>query len=439
MRGVALRRSCRWLLVLSFVSNGPGCALLPPSGLENDELRTVAEPFAGAQSDCLPRFPDHDGWYGGDAAYSVPLPISEGRVSLWLFGDSFVERPEHPGERSYPFIHNSIGLSLCDAGGNWHLETFWRTDPSGGPLAFFQPDPDAEWVLRAVRETGDPPYYWPFDGFVVNDVLFVSLLRVARSDPRGPFNLPFRLVGTDLARIENFRDPPSSWQIRISTLSEDQEAFPGSAFARLPDHVDAFTFLDGAAGHSPRVLTRIALRRLARWRPDLSEDLETLVDDSAWAPGLRPEEAAILMDDDASEMSVHFDPLLKQWIAVYSPPSAAIPSAAKPDPDPKPEGSGFIRFRRAASPSGPWSEPENLLEIPELRGTTGGSADPHLFCYAGKAHPQFSTAGRLVITYVCSLFARDQSETEDILERLRETPGLYRPRAISIAFPPDRE
>jgi hypothetical protein len=36
---------------------------------------------------CLPSFPDKDGWYGGDGAYSIKL--DDKRV-LWLFGDTFV-------------------------------------------------------------------------------------------------------------------------------------------------------------------------------------------------------------------------------------------------------------------------------------------------------------------------------------------------------------
>ncbi len=439
MRSVALQRSGLPILVLWLASNGLGCTHDP--GSEGASVPTHGEPFVGAQSECLPDFPDRDGWYGGDAAYSVPLPISNGRVSLWLFGDSFVERPDRPGERSYPFIRNSIGLSLCGVGGDWQFETFWERDETGEPRAFFRPDPEAGWVRRALRETGASPWYWPFDGFVTNDTLFVSLLRVTRSEPRGPFNLPFRLVGTDLARIENFRAPPASWQIRISTLSENDEAFPGSAFARLPRHMGAFAFFDRDEGGAVRMLARIPRRRLLRWHADLSTDLETLARDSNWKPGFRPEDAKILMDDDASEMSVHFDALRKEWIAVYGRPETAHPSPDEEQPgsDRKSRAAGTIWLRRAPDLSGPWSEPEALFVIPELQPGKTEPIDPNLFCYAGKAHPQFSTPHRLVVTYVCSLFARRPAEAGRILRRLREDRGLYRARAVSVPFPPRAE
>ncbi|MBU1180687.1 MAG: hypothetical protein KKE00_03145 [Proteobacteria bacterium] len=38
-------------------------------------------------SDCIPCFPYKDGWYGGDAAYSIRL---DEKRTLWLFGDTFV-------------------------------------------------------------------------------------------------------------------------------------------------------------------------------------------------------------------------------------------------------------------------------------------------------------------------------------------------------------
>ncbi len=40
---------------------------------------------------CTPRFEDQNGWYGADAAFSVPLSEGPDRRTLWLFGDTFVE------------------------------------------------------------------------------------------------------------------------------------------------------------------------------------------------------------------------------------------------------------------------------------------------------------------------------------------------------------
>ena len=387
-------------------------------------LASPAESFAGLQSECLPQFPDDDGWYGGDAAYSVPLPIGEGRVSLWLFGDSFVQRPDMPNRRMYPLVHNTIGISYCESGGAWSLDTFWNQDERGTPRAFFVPDPDAEWVRLAARNTGTLPYYWLFDGFVAHDVLFVGLLRVVRSEPRGPFNLPFRLLGMDLARVENYRDLPTEWRIQISTLSNDTNAFPGSAFVVTTSHLHAFAFFDRGDGRTPRMLSRLNLGALVHWQPDLSSALEYLGSDSRWKPGFEPDKAMIVMEDDASEMSIHFDSPTKNWIAVYSnlaPTNEARTPTA-------------IQIRTAPALAGPWSKPEKLILIPETTPAHTRRVDENLLCYAAKAHPQFSSPGELVVTYVCNLFARNPEETTAILQKLRERVDLYRPRAIPVAI-----
>jgi hypothetical protein len=407
-----------WLLLAIFSWGVSGCAWAPGGKEWTSFLRP--ERHAGRQAECRPRFPDQKGWFGGDAAYSVAF--GDGRRSLWLFGDSFVARPESPNERSYPFVHNSIAISRCEPGGLWILDPFWRQGPDGEPDAFFEPDAGADWVQRTTAKGGSA-YYWPFGGFFAHDALFVGLLRVVSSTPRGPFNLPFRLVGMDLARVENPRDAPSDWRIRISTLSTSAVAFPGSAFALTPSHLYAFAFFDRGDGHAPRMLTRLDLANLLEWRPDLSDRLETWTADDAWAPGFHPERAEILMDDDSTEMSVQFDPVSESWLAVYG---IADRDDASPDQ---------VWLRRAAELTGPWSAPEPLFTIPETVPDPEEPPDPNLFCYAGKAHPQFSPADGLLVTYVCNLFARDPAEVAEVLERLRRRSDLYRPRAVTTGIP----
>ena len=403
--------------------SGLGCIAATPHS--DATLALPAESFAGVQSECLPEFPDHNGWYGGDAAYSVPLPIDEGRVSLWLFGDTFVQHPDTPSERTYPYVHNSIGISRCEPGGVWSLETFWQHDEGGTPRSFFVPDLQADWARAAIEETGSPPYYWLFDGFIAHDVLFIGLLRVAHSEPRGPFNLPFRPIGMDLARIENYRDAPIDWRIQISTLSNDTHAFPGSAFVTTGSHLYTFAFFDRGDGRTPRMLSRLELDELVHWKLDLSDSLETLTSDSRWKSGFEPSQAKIVMDDDASEMSIHFDSLRRTWIAVYSDLTSTGGI----------ETTTAIQIRTASDLAGPWSNPEELILIPETAPGHARSRDENLFCYAAKAHPQFSSPGELVVTYVCNLFARNASESLTVLEMLRERVDLYRPRAIPVAIP----
>ena len=87
---------------------------------------------------------------------------------------------------------------------------------------------------------------------------------------------------------------------------------------------------------------------------------------------------------------------------------------------------------------GPWSERMPLFTIPETMPDRSGEIDENVFCYAGKAHPQFAPEGQLLVTYVCNLFARSPQEVPAVLERLRETPSLYRPKIVPIELPLER-
>jgi hypothetical protein len=58
--------------------------------------------------ECLPAFPDGDGWYGGDGAYSIRL---DDRRVLWLFGDSFVSEQE--GRRNRTGMNVVLGTTLA--------------------------------------------------------------------------------------------------------------------------------------------------------------------------------------------------------------------------------------------------------------------------------------------------------------------------------------
>ncbi len=390
----------------------------------SDSRASTRAVAVGGQAECAPQFPDQDGWLGGDAAASVALPHGDGRASLWLFGDSFVARAGTPDVRTYPFAHNSIALSHCDASGSWQIDYFWGGHRSTEPRAFFEPDPAAEWAIKVRRETGEAAYYWPISAAIVGDAVFVALLRVAPGAASGPFQLPFRLLGVDLARIENTDRPPEAWRIRYATLTSRADVLPASSLVVDGEHLYAFAFLAGNDGRSPRILTRLPITALDADRPSLEDAVETLAQDGRWISGVQPSEARILMDDDASEMSVHFDPELREWLAVYS----ELPlDARSPLTD-------TLWIRRAPDLTGPWSRPTPLAHVPEL----ASRPDPlpgELFCYAGKAHPELARSAELLVTYVCNVYAERGEALPAVLERLRTTPSIYRPRALRLDVP----
>lgn len=363
-----------------------------------------------AARDCgPPRFPYQEGWLGGDAAYSVML--GRDRV-LWLFGDSFVGAPAATDRVDSAFIHNSVAVASCGRDQRWQFDYTWGERADGTPRAFLAP------------EAGDR-YWWLFDGFLHKGALYLALLVVEPVPPRGAFQLPFRFAGVQLARIANPSDPAEDWRPEILPLSDGSEAMPASAIHVGDDHVYLFTFLQREPTRSPRGLARLPLAALDGDATALPGLLEYLARDGAWKPGLVAEDARILMDDDATEMSVHFDPTAGRWLAIYS----------RTVPDPKTSApSDVVHLRSAEALEGPWSESTPLYRIPELDARYP-EGDPNTFCYAAKAHPSLARSGRLLFTYVCNLYTPLGGDSWAILGRLAQQMRLYRPYAVSVPFP----
>lgn len=375
---------------------------------------------------CTPAFALEDGWLGGDAVYSVALPdrwVGE-RRTLWLFGDSYVADPAKPlptDRVGAAFVHNTIGLSSC-RGSEFDIDYVWSTGADGGPRAFIEPtDQEASW-------------YWLFDGFVHRGALYLGLLEVAPAAPDGPLGMPFRLIGMSLARIDDPDAPPERWPVRVVSLSTSREAFPAAAMRVDGDHVLLFAFAASSDDRQPRFLTRLPLAALDRDLDDLGPWLETWTADQVWDRGFLPDRAAILMPDNATEMSVepHRDAQgTTRLLAVYG-----SPLQTGPDGQPPVTRSHAVYARRASSPTGPWSDRLPIYEMEEARDLEGGT-----ICYAAKEHPAFARPGELLITYVCNAVAAPGQDAWDALHRLEGDMDLYVPRVIRIpmpdGFPPD--
>lgn len=329
------------------------------------------------------------------------------------------------GGHTHTFIIRWVSLDVLQTEiGHWKRSGNLKTEQLQGRSSSQTLNPAGQ---RKRAKTGRPPYYWPMDGFVVNGTLFIGLLRVAHSEPRGPFSLPFRIIGTDLARIENPNDSPQNWRVRISMLSEDPVFFPGTAFAVQGEHVYAFAFFDRDDGHAPRGLIRLPIEALLDSENVLSERIETFEVNGSWKRGLHAQSAAIVIPSDASEMSVHWNSGRNRWIAVETSPSHTAS-----DPGER----GLIRFRESEKLEGPWSTARPLLQIPELQQSRRDTTATNTFCYAAKAHSQYSKTDELIITYVCNLYARSPEEGYMVLEELTHRPDLYRPRVVRVSLPP---
>jgi hypothetical protein len=402
----------RRLLALSLVL-GLGCASGGP-------------PPGGDAARCRPHFPYADGWLGGDAAASVDLE-SVGAPprrdhTLWLFGDTFVGSPDARDRVGSRFIHNSVAISHCGPGG-FEIEYAWGIDEAGEPAAFLAPP-----AQPANRGADAGAYWWLFNGFVHDGALYIGLLEITPSPPRGPLALPFRMTGMHLARVADPSTPPQAWSAQVARLSRSQHGFPAASMLVHGGFVFFFSFTPLQAGRQHRFLARLPIDSLGRWDSDLSDELETLVDDGTWQPGFLPSKARVLMADNGTEMSVEFVPELGRWLAVYGAPIQVDEADSATLSD-------TVYARTASDLAGPWSERWPLYRIPEMRDP----ADPGTLCYAGRSHQRFAPEARLFVTYVCNLYAPPGTDPYPVIERLQRNMELYRPVGVLLPLSADRD
>jgi hypothetical protein len=341
---------------------------------------------------CLPSFPDRDGWYGGDGAYSIPL--DDGRV-LWLFGDTFVSDQEGRQDRvgMEVLLGTTVALSTCSGPAGFDIRYFLKKR-AGKFVSFF----------------GENEWLWPQDPFMADRTLYVPLMAV-RSDPKldGPFK--FAVSGHRFARVRNFagRDP-GQWT--VDTIDLTAGLPPGiKAFATTSVVHQGFVYFyplysetRGGVSVLGNILARIPLSGL----DDPARAIAYLDRDGQWVKEPSPGMVKVVIGAAVSEMSVRYHADIGKWIAVY------LSLANNGD---------RMLYQKADALEGPWSEPRPLIaSIPEVNRLSP-RYDENNFCYAGKEHPAFARDRKLVVTYVCNSFEDGEKPTSFIRRNL----FLYRP------------
>ncbi len=217
--------------------------------------------------------------------------------------------------------------------------------------------------------------YWPVHGFSQNGKLFIFLIRVATTSDD---QFGFKYVGVDLAKIEKFDSDAREWKVQIFEVSSDKTTFPGVSVVKRRGEVLVFAVLDGEENKSrDLVLARLLVKDIERNQ----FELEYLSKSNEWRKSLPWKLAKKVMKGGSTELSIHFDALTKKWIAIQTVPEFLTRNA-------------MVRF--ADSPLGPWSSGKSVISFNEME------EDPDTFCYAAKAHSQFSKPGTALITYVCN-------------------------------------
>ena len=355
-------------------------------------------PWSAAAA-CVPSFPDNDGWYGGDGAYSIRL---DDRRVLWLFGDTFVADREGRQDRvgMKVVLGTTLALSTCTADGRFDIRYFLKKKNG-----------------EFVSSFGEKEWLWPQDPFMDGRVLYIPLASI-EADPRieGPFK--FKVAGHRIARIRDVtgRDP-NRWVVDYIDLTpgipEGVKAFATTSIV-YGDHI-YFYPLYSATEKGVSVLGNILARIPLRGLDDPAGAVEYLTRDGRWKTRSEPAELKVVLDAAVSEMSVRYHPESGQWIAVYL--------SLRNNGD-------RMLYQTADAPEGPWSEPQVLIgTIPEVdRGSP--RYDKNNFCYAGKEHLEFARGRNLVVTYVCNSYEDFEKSTSFIRRNLY----LYRPVVGNPAY-----
>lgn len=376
----------RWGLPICLVLGlcllwGTGCRRAPPvapGGLSPGRAEPLhAWDRAFQQAD--PR------WKGADGAGSVSL--SPSRI-LWLFGDTWIVPAGAQDRREGRIIRNSLAIQEIEDGKPGRIAFFWRGTATD-PRAAFPLDRSAGWL-------------WPLSGVRLGETLFVFLVHCVPSDEE----LGFELAGSELLRVSNPEEPPDAWRMRWVTVpffrhTGEGDTFFGAACTLVGDSLYVYGVReDWARGPEGRSLIVACIPREGMERMDFSA--WRFHGPSGWTPTLSPE--AGLFAGAASEMSVHHEPFLERFLAVYTHCGL----------------SRRVLARTAPRPEGPWGPPWDLYTCPEM------SWSERYFCYAAKAHPELSpSAGELVVTYA----ANSRS-----LEDHREDERLYWPRFVRVSL-----
>jgi len=371
-----------WLAALLLCGLLSSCSALP------DRLYDLQS----ASAICLPRFPDKDGWYGGDGAYSIAL---DDRRVLWLFGDTFASDQEGRQDRvgMKVVLGTTLAISTCTADAQFQIQYFLKKKNG-----------------EFVSSFGEKEWLWPQDPFMVDRTLYVPLVSV-KADPqiKGPFK--FVIAGHTIARIKDFEGTdPNGWAVDYLDLTPGIP--PGiQAFATTSvvykDHVYYYP-LYSAAKNGEIVLGNILARIPTNRLDDPAHAIEYLAEDGQWERTLDPASIRIVLAAAVSEMSVRYHPDDGKWIAVYL-------SIAH-------HGHRML-YQTADAPEGPWTEPKVLIEsIPEV-DRKSPRYEKNNFCYAGKEHLEFARGKNLVVTYACNSYEDFENKTSF----LRRNLYLYRP------------
>ena len=302
------------------------------------------------------------GWTGGDGAYSVLLP--DGRT-VWLFGDTFLDtvRADRSRPQSARLINNTLVIQ------------------DGSSLSTLHGGSSNDATAYLIPPTDD--WYWPLDGTVQGDALYLFFSAFNRVDD-GQWGFAYAghedvavlsLPDLQLTRVATLPDSPVAWGAALLETAAD-------------DHTYIYGLEDTADRKYMHLARAPATDLLSAW---------SYYDGNDWSTD--PAQSKRLFDKASNQFSVlaaegrYF--LITQTY---------------------PFGREIVAYE-ASAPWGPWQKRRLLYTTPEEYANT--------FTYNAVAHPQFTRDGELLISYNVNSF-----EFQDLFDNA----DIYKPRFVRVPF-----
>ena len=330
-------------------------------------------------SDCALAFPYQDEpergtWLGGDSAYSTLLSPT---LALWSFQDTFIGKHGQTTRPGASMIANSFALVSC-SGGVEAIKYFWGNDG-----AIF-------------NEGVQDRRFWPQQPILYKGFLFAAMTRVQGGATE---------IGTALARVSNPLEPPDQWHVEYFELATLSGLGKGTVV------VDNYAYLFGNAGQA--VVTRLPLDELIKPGAAPSALLEYLAADGQWKPGLDTAAAKKLGFSANVGTSFRYLKGPAKWLVLFTNTSG-WPSAT-------------ISISTAPSLEGPWTQPIDVYQVPEM--TIGQPQyEKDNVCYAAIEHDEANpdSATELLFSYTCNSF---------VFAKQLANMAIYLPEIVKIKNP----
>jgi hypothetical protein len=336
---------------------------------------------------CMPEFPLKEGWFGGDGDVSVSINST---TTLFVFSDTWVgtKNQQSRMEPGMKMVSNSVAVETCLPNGETDVKYFWNNKYSENPEPIFK--------------TYTKRYkYWVPDAFMINDNLYVVLVKVGHRQGASPneiFN--FSLLGYTLAKISNPTDSPDKWKIEYIPLPDF-----GNPFLAIGPHVKLDNYIYFFISRYDKA--QVLVRKQLDFIDNTEKPFEYYALNKTWKEGVNTNDMDTLVNGFRST-TVNYHQEMKQWVMICDIKFM----------------DNKIKMRTAPALTGPWSDEIDIYEIPEV--TPGNSSYMESnFCYLPRECIQNYDSKKHVMLLTYDINNPDFS-------KINANPKIYTPKVITI-------